>query len=206
MQLLLVRHGQSAQDAGETTGGDDSVLTALGWEQVQLLARRIVDENPSHFYIPPHPCSLQTFQSLHNEMGMEPFIHPMFCEHWDTGRGGWPRWRLQDAFPKFAFPAVITEQPWWPQEPETENELYARANRVLQFLKEKHSGTNDRVLVVTHAAFAGTLLSVMFCLAPCNYLRFSLRHASLNLVEVWDEGARLCSLNDVSHLPQAMWT
>lgn len=204
MLLLLVRNGQTRADAGGRSGGDDPALTEIGWEQVKVLARRTADESPGHFYAGPQPRSLQTLEAIRDERTGPLLVHPVFCEQWETVSAGWPRWRLQEAFPWAELPEAVTDGQWWPMKPETEMELHVRANRALQLLKERHADSDVRVLLMSHSTFGAALLSVLFGMPPCRYTRFLLRNASVTLVEIWEEGARLHYLNDVSHLPDEL--
>ena len=201
MLLYLVRNGQTRADAGEISGGDDSVLTEMGWEQVKVLARRTRDESLGHFYAGPQPRSLQTLEAIRDEHQRPLFIHPVFCEQWETSAAGWPRWRLQEAFPWADLPEAVNDEEWWPAQAETEMELHVRAGRAIQLLKERHPEQEERVLLMSHGIFGGALLAAVLGLSPCRYGRFLFRNASVSLVEIWEEGARLHYLNDVSHLP-----
>lgn len=206
MLLYLARSAQSQWDAGEVTHGDDPVLTDTGWEQAKRLARRVADENPAYIYAAPQPRALQTLEPIRDEFPVLPFIHPMFCEQWDSDMAGWPRWRLQEAFRWAELPEVVTDQPWWPSAPESEMELFARANRVAQFLREHHPAADERVLLISNVTFGDVLLSVLFGLSPCNHARFMQRNAGITLVNVWNEGAQMAYLSDPSHLPRELWT
>jgi broad specificity phosphatase PhoE len=97
---------------------------------------------------------------------------------------------------------------WWTVlEGETREAAYARAKQAISALWEQHRGSQARIALVCHGAFASVLLTVLTQGPPCDYNRFSHAHAAITRVDLHDEGiARLRFLNYLGHLSPALIT
>ena len=70
MKLLLIRHGQSANNAGpDHLRVPDPGLTAVGHEQSKLLAERLSAQPISQLYCSPFLRALETIRPLAETMG-----------------------------------------------------------------------------------------------------------------------------------------
>ncbi|HEX2833555.1 MAG TPA: histidine phosphatase family protein [Thermoanaerobaculia bacterium] len=80
-QLLFVRHGQTVHNvAGIAQGWNDSELSDLGRVQVQKLARRILDFNPTALYSSPLGRALSTAEAIREVTGLEIITNDDFRE------------------------------------------------------------------------------------------------------------------------------
>ncbi len=65
-------------------------------------------------------------------------------------------------YPNLQFTSPVTEDGWWPGGKEDYPPRLERAFRVLEFLKDRHAGTDDRVGIITHGSFFAILFRAMF--------------------------------------------
>ncbi|MEA4813263.1 MAG: histidine phosphatase family protein [Anaerolineaceae bacterium] len=65
-------------------------------------------------------------------------------------------------YPSLQFHQPIAEAGWWPGGKEAPALQMERAFRVIQFLKDRHMGTNDRVGLITHGSFFILLFRALF--------------------------------------------
>jgi broad specificity phosphatase PhoE len=114
---------------------------------------------------------------------------------------GKTRSEILSEFPNFVLPEGITEGGWWNRDDETEFTCQTRAIRVAERLRN-WGDCDERIAIVTHAAFKDTLLK-----AICNQLSgishfFHHNTAAISRVDFHKDGTlTLLYLNQVSHLP-----
>jgi 2,3-bisphosphoglycerate-dependent phosphoglycerate mutase len=78
-----------------------------------------------------------------------------------TGLSGKSRASLEAAYPGLQLGTEIKADGWWDRPYEPRSEVPARARRVLDNLLERHGGTDDRVLLVTHGGFLNIFVSLV---------------------------------------------
>lgn len=91
---------------------------------------------------------------------------------------------------------------WWlPLEGESRDVCYERASVVLDLLKQRHNGKNERIAIVCHGAFGSVLLTVLTESPPSDHNRFSFTHAGISCVKISGDGyASILFSNYFSHL------
>lgn len=163
MLITLVRHGQSEANAG-LTDHLDSPLTQLGCRQADLTAAFLSTTGLTRAYVSPLRRTLQTISPLCAATELRAEVYADLCEYFNAH---WPGYRtfpgltpdqITAAFP-FAFfgstfPCGVT---WWPQELEDDALMYARARRVRDALVGLFGGTDEHLLIVSHAETVGRL-------------------------------------------------
>jgi 2,3-bisphosphoglycerate-dependent phosphoglycerate mutase len=134
----------------------------------------------------------------------------------DERRGvpGPGRSELITRFPRLELPPGIAEEGWWNRPYEDETALFARANRFLEALLERHGGSEDRVAVVSHAGFYHAVLRALLGL-PSAYpspddgphaVYFGLNNTGITRIDIEEERRAIVYLNRLDHLPAELVT
>lgn len=172
MKLLLVRHAESSNNVlggmGHPGRLPDPTLTELGFDQAQALTR--VWQDPDHprpdiIYSSLMRRTIETIAPSAELLDLPIHAHERTFEiggpyegPWDAQRTapGSPRSLLQSLTPRVVLPDSATESGWWHGGFEGEDERLARAQEVLDELRQRHGG--QTVLLVSHGAFGNLLL------------------------------------------------
>ena len=232
MELYIIRHGQSANNATEEGGGGrvcEPPLTEAGREQARLVAEWLRDLDRARvtwsdgrglrltrLYASPMLRALETAEAIRRATGLIPYvwtdIHEVggvWLDHGD-GRGpvGMPgvgRREMQERFPHFVLPAGVREDGWWNRPYEEEESGHVRAQRVAGELREL-AETDERVGVVSHGGFGSYLIDVLLGLPFTPNIRFSMNNTSVCRLILTPGGAGVRFLNRVDHLPGELVT
>lgn len=199
MQLYLIRHGQSINNANWDRKDEpdyerysDPPLTELGVRQAQSLARFIASTrssseqaqnvgeyrhsiNITHLYSSLMIRAIQTGSIISETLGLPlvalPVVHEVGGVYLKTRINGEIEISfehgvspacLRENFPALQLQQPIPERGWWQGGQEQVTELLDRAQRAIEFLEERHLGTNDKVAIVTHGGFFNYLVRTMF--------------------------------------------
>ena len=74
---------------------------------------------------------------------------------------------IQEQFPFAFFGGTFPcSEAWWPQEFEDDERMYARAVRVREALYRLHFGSEERLLIVSHAETVGRLIEAFLRVPP----------------------------------------
>lgn len=198
MQLYLIRHGQSTNNARwETQEGDfasrssDPTLTAKGVLQAELLADLLSKpksgeedfwrdpQNRLGFGITHVYCSLMQ-RAIHtgkiiadrlnlplvglpdvHEVGgiyLEYLVNDVLEMSFEHGVNAE---FLGIHYPELTLAQPIGEKGWWRGGKEDSSLPLKRAQGMLNWIKEHHLGSDDRVVIVTHGGFYNYMLRVM---------------------------------------------
>lgn len=206
MQIYLVRHGQSQNNAGDASA-HNVPLTPLGHEQIRRAAIALSDEHFRALYCSPLERALQTAAILHSRLHLPPYVYPAFSETgFSWGEPDATREQLQASYPHAILDASITSSGWAPSDHETEDEAYERAGAVARWLSARYPEPDASVLVVTHGHFGAILVGYLVGSLPCGYTRFSHNNGGISRVDIVDGQSKLRFLNRVAHLPEEMLT
>lgn len=235
MELYIIRHGQSSNNASEEVGTPrvcEPPLTEAGRRQVALVGERFRDlswarvhygeadvkktDRLTRLYASPMLRTLETAEAIRRTTGLIPHvwidIHEVggvWLDHGD-GRGpvglpGLGRAEIRERFPHFVLPAEVQEDGWWNRPHEKDAEAYVRAQRVAGELQEL-ADTDERVGIVSHGGIGSYLLDALLDLPFTPELRFSMNNTSVARVDMMPEGVRLHFSNRVDHLPGELVT
>ncbi|MQF86474.1 MAG: histidine phosphatase family protein [SAR202 cluster bacterium] len=198
-RLILIRHGQTAWNAqGRVQGGGS--LDALGKEQAQKLAARLVTEPISHIYSSPALRAKQTARATANVLGLN--IHQSsLLKDLDYGRfaGAF----IQDV--QKEAPGLFEQ---WRDSPETvtfengENlgNLRRRINKFIANINKFHPG--GTILAATHDSPIRIAASIALGLPDSehkqDYLKAPL--ASVTSILIKADSAVLEIFRDTAHL------
>lgn len=227
MQLYLIRHGQSYNNAVHDPRErvKDPELTSLGQRQAELLAEHLAissderTETPSgygltHLYASPMFRALQTAKPISEHLGLAVKvwidIHEIggiFLEDAEGGFVGYPgmtREQIRTAFPDYELPSEISEAGWWNPEDQMETESAAqfRALKVAEALRE-NARTEHRIALVSHAGFLDRLLKVLLNQLP-NVPRtvfYAHYNTAITRIDFGEAYLRMHYINRMDHLP-----
>ena len=232
MELYLIRHGQSANNATEASGERvcDPPLTEMGRRQSELTARRVGDldwarlnEHDGHrgvgltrLYSSPMLRALETADAIRKTTGRIPHVWIDVHEHggiWlDHGDGkgpvglpGMTREQMRERFPDFVIPQGVQGDGWWSRPMESDESAFVRARIVasqLQGLAE----TEERIGIVSHGGFADSMIGALLNLPFAPALRFSHNNGAISRVDVTPGRVELRFLNRLDHLSAELVT
>jgi len=209
MQIYLVRHGQSQNNAGGASA-HNVPLTDLGHEQVRRAAEALANQEKFEaLYCSPLKRALQSAAILHARLGLVPYAYPDFSETgFSWGELDATREELQADYPDFILDKSITSNGWAPSDHETEDESYERAGEVIHWLSKRHPEPDARILVVTHGRFGSILMGYVVGARPAHdYSRFSQHNCGISRLDIVTNGeSKLRFLNSTAHLSPEMLT
>ena len=208
MRFVLIRHGQSTNNALWAETGDDTDrevdarLTALGEAQAAALAAYAVSPGLpwvlTHLYASPMARAVQTAAPLADALDLPLALNQDLFEvggPYDLldgsgdqvahpGSGSSAIAALSD---RVHLPDWLTEEGWWRGEVEREREVYvARADRLIGALRDTHD-PDDAVGLVSHGWFGNVLLGRLLGIESMNGA-FELANTSVSLLEDTEEG------------------
>ncbi|MHA0041658.1 histidine phosphatase family protein [Deinococcus sp. PEB2-63] len=182
MQLLLIRHAQSAnnllyQQTGAKAGRHpDPPLTLLGHRQAQALADHLRPQGGplalTHLHASLTVRAVQTAAPLARALGLPVHAHAdahevggLYWGAWDGERGPTPGETpagLRAHCPDLRWPGDLSPHAAWDGGFETDDPVVHadRARRLLGDLRARH-GPDDRVGLVTHQLFAQFLIAAL---------------------------------------------
>ena len=234
MQLYLIRHGQSHNNAaGSAQRVCDPPLTEAGEQQAALVAQCLKDGSGksvwedeqdtgyglSRLYCSPMLRAMQTTEPIAAALGIRPEVWPEVHEEggiWldqDGGKGppGYPgltRDEMQARFPDYTLPDGIPASGWWNRPKETETEWRHRAAQVAVEVRRRFGRTDERIGVVTHGGFSNHFLHALFCDgAFLDGFYFSHYNTAISRIDyLADDTVRIRYLNRIEHLPPDLVT
>lgn len=211
MEIYLVRHGQSEANAG-LTDHLDSDLTEIGRQQAARTSERLRGAGLTRAYVSPLRRTLETISYICAASDLRAEVTAEACEYFSAHWPGYRTFRglapsdITTEFP-FAFlgSTFPCEPEWWPQEPENDEIIYARAVRVRDAILRQFAGSDQRIVLVSHAETVGRLIEAFLQVPPnpegppwSNNCGIS----HLSCPADPHQPATAIAINDTSHLPE----
>lgn len=166
MEIFLVRHGQSQANAG-LTAHLDSGLTEIGKEQAKRTAKRLAAEHLTEAFTSPLRRTLETISYICKANDLIAEVTPEACEyfsHHNPGYATFPGLSSEEITAQFPFAhlgaAFPCQKPWWPDELENVDRLYARALRLRDRVLAQRAGQSQSIVIVSHADTVARLIEV----------------------------------------------
>jgi broad specificity phosphatase PhoE len=229
MELFLIRHGQSTNNALQdwTQRVDDPLLTDSGERQAERTAahfstglhlppplrsagRPFLDQ----LYCSPMIRAMQTAHPISRALGIAPRvwveIHEIGGIYLDDGdrKVGYPgrsRGELAQRFPDYELPKGLTDAGWWNRDFEELHEGHARATAVAQALRAR-AADDARVAIVSHGDFLSALLQVLGGQPPGEGAYYAHRNTGITHIDLTGQSARVHYLNRFDHLDDGLLT
>mmetsp|Transcript_32022 Transcript_32022/g.75069 ORF Transcript_32022/g.75069 Transcript_32022/m.75069 type:complete len:329 (-) Transcript_32022:50-1036(-) len=229
MHLILIRHGQSANNILEAEHGSgddfnkrrshDPPLSALGRQQAELLGRRLGAQlcgsrRSIRLFCSSMTRALQTVEPLAKELGIQPIVHPDVHEakgfYDTTGKlvTGPSRSAIRDRFPGFD----VALLPEGGQGAETCKEALQRAQRMAALLRKWSlpSGDTCEGDMKAMCAEADGSQEIVIIVSHCDFMGLLTRALLmpsaddpkgelLKPVELFQESYLWCNNTGVSH-------
>ena len=189
MQLYLIRHAESANNAALTESGDESgrvpdpEITRKGHQQARKLAQYLARPTCETMGFWSHPSLLQLDDALHSYRAVHSRV---LCVVWwptprsskeaestrrvivaeKTGLPGPGLDYFRERFSTLELPQGMAPGGWYNRDFETEEPFLGRVERVLKELEQRHAVSHDRVAMVVHGDFIDQFANEVTGLAP----------------------------------------
>jgi probable phosphoglycerate mutase len=203
--LILTRHGEAHCNTARIAGGERACtgLTDRGRHQTELLARRLLAEDPCDvLYATARRRTQESAQILSAALGLPVVVEPDLTgpHHGDADGRPWDEIKAAFGGPPHSDP----DRPYAPGS-ETWNQYLSRASAALAGIIERHRG--QRILIAGHGETADAAATLFLGLAPGFSTRagFETSHAALtrwhmNRNRLGQELWLLAAHNDTRHL------
>lgn len=230
MRCYFVRHGQSANNLlYETTGSnigrsDDPILTPLGEIQARRVAKFLCEGcDPgdgakaekgfaiTHVYSSLMRRALSTGMEISRVVGVPLMtwidLHEQGGIYLDDpqtgdaiGQSGLQWQELTALYPNLIIRDELEPDGWWNRPRETREEAYQRGKKVILELQKRHGNTDDRVVIVSHAAFYNCFIGALLGLDTRDGYWFSLNNTGLTRIDFEKDYINLIYHNQVCFL------
>jgi 2,3-bisphosphoglycerate-dependent phosphoglycerate mutase len=229
MELYLIRHGQSTNNALEdwTRRVEDPLLTECGERQAERVAAHLAagrhllsSGRPARrpqldrLYVSPMIRAMQTAHPIAAALDLAPEVWPdihevggIYLDHGErkVGYPGRTRGELAARFPRYVLPDEIAEDGWWKRDFEETHQGHARAARVAARL-QRLAHEDVRVALVSHGDFLSALLHALGRQEPATGAYFAHRNTGVTHVDLTARGVVVHYLNRYDHLDEALLT
>ena len=215
MEIYLIRHGQSTNNALGTSNGrsHDPSLTEAGFLQAAATADYLQKVN-MHFdwlYCSAMLRALQTAHPIGAALGVTPEVwidvHEgggLYLDQPDGEHIGYPgltRAEILGQFPHYQLPVHVTETGWWNRGHESDAQATGRAIDVAEQLVERSQGSSERIAIVTHGFFSNLLLKALLNQIPARHLYYYHNNTGITRLDISADGfLTLRYLNRTEHL------
>jgi alpha-ribazole phosphatase/probable phosphoglycerate mutase len=204
--LLLIRHAHTSSNGGSTallSGRTDLPLSARGWGEVTLLARRVRGTHFNAIYSSPLRRARDTasaFEAL-GPVQLCPELQEIDCGVLD----GLPLADVKRRFPRYwaANLRQDDERFRWPGG-ESYREFRARSIGVIRRLAQAHSG--QTIAVVTHAGVISQIIGALEGLSPAAWEQFRPGNTGISRVTWHCGSATVLAFDDRTHLSPVQLT
>lgn len=216
MELYLIRHGQSTNNAGLPHVADPP-LSDLGKQQAHCAGEALQREGISRLYCSPMLRALQTAEIIGSILSLAPHVY-IGLHEWDgiweesVGRfgatlPGLTRAEMKAVCPNVVLPQDVTDEGWLFDQWENVELMLQRADQnatnFVAHLEATHPEADERVAAISHGAFLSTLIGTFFGIQPNDDSdRFDHQNAAISKIRRATRGMQLRYLNRISHLPQ----
>lgn len=188
---MLVRHGETAGNAGRVVQTDDTPLNDRGMQQAQHLARRLADHDIGFVLCSDLPRARMTAAPILALSGAPSEYTPLLRERNFGDLRGIPYAELS---------ADIFAPGYVPPGGESEEVFHARADRAWLRVVELSASVRGDLLVVTHGLMCGALVRRCVQLEPGIDVPLRWSNTSVTLCDA-SAPHRATLLNCVAHLP-----
>ena len=231
MHLLLIRHGQSENNAFAAQSVEtyqqgrkpDPELTELGRRQAQALGKWIgsVSPRPTKLYASPMMRTIQTADPVAEALDLPIIINDLIFERpgpvqivdgVEAGHPGSPRSALSAITDRAVFPESITEEGWREARIETAAEAADRAGRIAKWIRDTHND-DECIAIVAHGAIGSMMLLHLIAPQLAAGLRnhsigsephwIGLQNTATSMIELHPDGYEVHWINRVDHLIEA---
>ena len=184
--LYLIRHGETLRP-GYCNGQLDVELTATGMAEMETVARRLSGQEITALYASDLMRAAQGAEIVGRVLHLKPVILPLLREKCFGEWEGLPKAELLRRFPDEWNDWMTNPADAKPTGGESCRELAARVVPVIQEIAKRHLG--EKLAVVAHGGVNRVLLCHALNLELQYMERIAQRHAALNIIEFFEDGA-----------------
>jgi 2,3-bisphosphoglycerate-dependent phosphoglycerate mutase len=229
MQLLFIRHGQSANNAlWDATGAnagrsEDPELTAIGRQQAALVAQFLSQGGNrfgiTHLYTSLMLRAVETAMAIAQALQLPAHawedMHETGGIYVDNDKGepiglpGRTRAQFNEHFPALVLQDGLYEAGWWNRPFESYEAAPMRARRFHDDLLAKHGGTENVVAVISHGNFYRYFLAAALQLPNPHAVWFLMHNTAISRIDFpvnREVDVYIHYQNRVDHLPAALIT
>ena len=220
MELYLIRHGQSTNNAGLPHVADPP-LSNLGQQQAHYIGKALQREEISRLYCSPMLRALQMAEIIGGILSLAPHVY-IGLHEWDgiweesSGRygvqlSGLTRLEMKKVCPNAFLPQEVTDEGWLFTQWEDVESMLQQANHnaggFITHLQAIYDESDERVAAISHGGFLSTLIGAFFSLPPNDDPdRFAHHNAAISKIRRTAQGTQLRYLDRICHLPKEMIT
>jgi broad specificity phosphatase PhoE len=222
VRLLIVRHAQSANNAGILPRVADPSLTEIGERQAELVAEALRPIGIDLLYVSPMRRTLQTAAPTAAAMGVAARVFTGLHE-WggihEEREGehvhlpGLRREEMTAIIPNLHLPDDVTDEGWWPGNLDVSRfeamlaHSRANATRYLDYLAATYPA-DVTIAVLTHGGFGSNLMEAALHIDPHpeHFVRFEQANTGHALIEMTETYVGLRWHNRIDHLPPELVT
>jgi broad specificity phosphatase PhoE len=221
MEIYLIRHGQSTNNALATAVGrsHDPSLTETGFQQAAVVADYLVKAGIQfdHLYCSAMLRALQTAHPIGTALGLKASVwldvHEgggIYLDEADGKPVGYPgltRSEILTQFVDYHLPDTLTDTGWWNRDRESDPQATGRAIGVAEELIERSQDGDERIAIVTHGFFMNLLLKALLSQIPARNLYYYHNNTGITRLDINAEGFMVLRyLNRTEHLSADMLT
>ena len=197
--IFLVRHGQTnSNTTGFLMGWSDENLNEVGYAQVQALSSRLANLPISSFYTSPLLRTFNTATILTKPHKLEPIVTDEFIEIHPGDWQGLYVDEIKQKWPELWQQSRTDVSNVTLPNGESFSQVTERAARAFDnIIQDNHSGS---IAIVSHEVVIKVIIAHVLGATNSIYRRFEVSNASLSIVQLTNDKARLVTLNDISHL------
>ena len=222
MELYIIRHGQSANNALSNPEDRecDPPLTVMGNKQAAALAEYFKDaaRNKTEIrtneidalYCSPMYRALQTAKPIGEALNTAPRvwidIHEQGGVYLDNNNGeprglpGKTKTEILDEFPHYILPEGFTDNGWWHGDREDTASSHARAIRVALELKIKAAG-REKIVILSHGGFISILIKALFNSLPDGNVHYHHMNTAVTQITLTEDShTHIRYMNRIDHL------
>jgi alpha-ribazole phosphatase/probable phosphoglycerate mutase len=200
--LLLIRHAHTSSNGGSTavlSGRTDLPLSARGWHEVTLLARRVRDTHVDAIYSSPLRRARDTASAFELDAALRVQLCPELQEI-DCGfLDGLPLTEVKRRFPRY-WTANLRQNDdrfRWPGG-ESYREFRARSLSAIRRLAQAHGGRT--IAIVTHAGVISQIIGALERLSPAAWEQFRPGNTGISRLTWRCGSASVLAFDDRTHL------
>ena len=179
MELYLIRHGQSTNNAGQPHIADPP-LSNLGKQQAYYAGKALQREGISLLYCSPMLRALQTAEIIGGILSLAPHVYTGLHEWdgiWEESVGrfgatlpGLTRSEMKSVCSNVVLSQDVTDEGWLFDQWENVELMLQRADQnatnFITQLQATHAEADDRVAAISHGAFLSTLIGTFLVYRP----------------------------------------
>jgi len=190
VRLYVIRHGDAAHQPYRY--GVAKPLTELGREQARAAGEALRGHGITHIYASTVQRTQETAEIIAAALGLSVEHSDDWVEHLIPAIDGLTLEEVRASFPHLV--PDRTDEPWWERDFGPNGEsfpmLYERAQRAWVAFVERHGGTSETPLLVTHGGFADFFLQAALGIQPTRNL-FQFRNTGIAVINADGGPARI---------------